>query len=83
MGFGNGQGVFNDRGEVDALEGIIIDITERKHSELQLKQISELDLLTGLPNRRSLRAVMTEDALSGKHPKRAVVPAQHAQDERD
>lgn len=68
-----GQGVFNDRGEVDALEGIIIDITERKHSELQLKQISELDLLTGLPNRRSLRAVMTEDALSGKHPKRAVV----------
>ena len=83
MGFGMGQGVFNDRGEVDALEGIIIDITERKHSELQLKQISELDLLTGLPNRRSLRAVMTEDALRRKTSEAGRGPAQHAQDERD
>jgi PAS domain S-box-containing protein len=68
-----GQGVFNDRGEVEALEGIIIDITERKQSELQLKRMSELDMLTGLPNRRALRAVMDEDGKSGRYPSRAVV----------
>lgn len=68
-----GQGVFNAHGEVDALEGIIIDITERKKSELQLKRISELDLLTGLPNRRALRAVMAADNQSGRFPQRAVV----------
>ena len=68
-----GQGVYNDAGEVEALEGIIIDITQRKESELQLKRISELDLLTGLPNRRALRAVMAADSESGHYPKRAVV----------
>lgn len=68
-----GMGVFNERGEVEALEGIIIDITERKESELQLKRISELDLITGLPNRRALRAVMAEDGRSGEYPQRAVV----------
>ncbi|WP_461360323.1 putative bifunctional diguanylate cyclase/phosphodiesterase [Candidatus Darwinibacter acetoxidans] len=68
-----GQGVYNDAGEVEALEGIIIDITQRKESELQLKRISELDLLTGLPNRRALRAVMAADSESGRYPKRAVV----------
>lgn len=58
---------------MEALEGIIIDITQRKESELQLKRISELDLLTGLPNRRALRAVMAADSESGHYPKRAVV----------
>jgi PAS domain S-box-containing protein len=68
-----GQGVFNEQGQVDALEGIIIDITERKESELQLRRISEIDLLTGLPNRRALQAVMAGDSKSGRYPKRSVI----------
>jgi PAS domain S-box-containing protein/diguanylate cyclase (GGDEF)-like protein len=47
-----GQGVFTQSGEVEALEGIIIDITQRKEQEIKLKYASEHDSLTGLFNRR-------------------------------
>ena len=46
-----GQFVLNDEGAVEALEGIIIDITRRKQYEYRLKHIIEHDALTGLPNR--------------------------------
>ncbi|NMB02136.1 MAG: EAL domain-containing protein [Firmicutes bacterium] len=53
-----GQGVFDTAGNVEALEGIIIDITDRKHHEMQLKLVSEVDLITGLPNRRALEGTL-------------------------
>lgn len=68
-----GQVVYDSSGVVEALEGIIIDITERKESELQLKRVSELDFITGLPNRRALKAVMAQDSLSGEYAQRWVV----------
>lgn len=47
-----GQAVYDRNGNVSALEGLIIDITERKEQEIKLRYISEHDLLTGLYNRR-------------------------------
>ena len=47
-----GQGVFDGKGNIEALEGIIIDISDRRKQELKLKYLSEHDLITGLYNRR-------------------------------
>ena len=47
-----GQGIYNEQGEVEALEGIVIDFTDRKMRENEIKYISYHDFLTGLFNRR-------------------------------
>jgi len=45
------QGIFNPDGTVQALEGIIVDITESKRQFLQIEFLSSHDQLTGLYNR--------------------------------
>jgi diguanylate cyclase (GGDEF)-like protein/PAS domain S-box-containing protein len=45
--------VFDAAGQLIAIEGIIRDITERKHLEEQLRELAAVDELTGLANRRS------------------------------
>jgi diguanylate cyclase (GGDEF)-like protein/PAS domain S-box-containing protein len=45
-----GQGVFGDEGNVQVLEGIIVDITEQRKSQEQITYLQEHDLLTGLIN---------------------------------
>ncbi len=57
-----GQGVYKQNGEVEALEGIIIDITERKEQELKLKYASEHDPLTGLFNRRYFEEFLNKES---------------------
>lgn len=47
-----GQGVFSEYGEVEAMEGIIIDLTERKKQEEHIEYLNHHDFLTGLYNRR-------------------------------
>jgi diguanylate cyclase (GGDEF)-like protein/PAS domain S-box-containing protein len=47
-----GQGVFGEYGEVKALEGIIIDMTERKKQEEHIEYLNNHDFLTGLYNRQ-------------------------------
>jgi diguanylate cyclase (GGDEF)-like protein/PAS domain S-box-containing protein len=47
-----GQGIYDDNGNVEELEGIIIDITESKERFLQIQFMNEHDSLTGLYNRR-------------------------------
>lgn len=47
-----GQGIYDDNGNVEALEGIIIDIDESKKRQLQIEFMNEHDFLTGLYNRR-------------------------------
>jgi len=68
-----GQGVFDQNGNVEALEGIIIDISERKAQEMQLKHISEIDSLTRLRNRRVLEGILTKDVEERAKGARAVV----------
>lgn len=45
------QGLFNEAGEIQALEGIIVDITESKRQFLRIQFLSDHDQLTGLHNR--------------------------------
>ena len=59
-----GEGVFGEGGEVEALEGIIIDITYRKRIEDRLKYNSEHDRWTGLHNLNYLETLLERD---GKH----------------
>ncbi|NLW12822.1 MAG: EAL domain-containing protein, partial [Clostridiaceae bacterium] len=56
-----GEGIFNSSGEVEALEGIVLDISERKAMEIDLRYISEHDVLTGLNNRRYLENLLKND----------------------
>ncbi len=49
-----GEAVYEDKNEVVALEGIILDITDRKEIENNLRYINEHDMVTGLYNGRYL-----------------------------
>jgi len=68
-----GQGIYNSDGKVEALEGIILDISERKEIENNLRYIIEHDKLTGLYNRDYLEAILIRDAEKQAEQKRAVV----------
>ncbi|MCA1293372.1 sensor domain-containing diguanylate cyclase [Paenibacillus sp. alder61] len=46
-----GTPLFNELGHLERLEGVIIDITERKRLEEQVEYLAYHDELTGLPNR--------------------------------
>ncbi len=46
-----GQGIYDNSGNVEALEGIIIDVNESKKRQLLIKFMGEHDYLTGLHNR--------------------------------
>lgn len=48
-----GQGIYDEDGNVICLEGLIIDINDRKNNEIKLKYLSERDPLTGLSNLRT------------------------------
>jgi len=68
-----GEGIFNEQGEVEALEGIIIDITDRKTMENSLKYNNEHDSWTGLYNRNYLENILTIDARKQETEKRAIL----------
>ena len=68
-----GEGVYDDNGEIQALEGIILDISERKKIENNLRYISEHDTWTGLHNLRYLESVLQKDAQVPAETNRAVV----------
>lgn len=57
-----GQGVWNEKDELLALEGIILDISDRKRIEDELKYASEHEPRTGLRNRKSL-----EESIEREH----------------
>lgn len=68
-----GQGVYNEQGEVEALEGIVIDISDRKAIETALKYNNEHDRWTGLYNRDYLESLMKKEAELRKNVKKAFV----------
>lgn len=47
-----GQAIFNENGEVEALEGLIIDVSAKKDKEKQVEYLRTHDTLTGAYNRR-------------------------------
>lgn len=58
----------NEHGEIENFIGIVVDITERKKSELELKKLYNLALdansLTGLPGNNSIRKRIEEALLN-------------------
>ena len=50
--FEQGRGVYNENGDVESLEGLIIDITIQKERENQILYLTYHDVLTGVYNRR-------------------------------
>lgn len=56
-----GEGIFDQADNVEALEGIIIDISDRKKIEDELKYNSEHDRWTGLYNRNYLEFQLEND----------------------
>ncbi|MEA4928532.1 MAG: PAS domain S-box protein [Candidatus Limiplasma sp.] len=49
-----GQFILDDNGKPEAMEGLVIDISEQKRREAQVQYMSEHDFLTGLYNRNRL-----------------------------
>ncbi|MGI6037827.1 MAG: EAL domain-containing protein [Limnochordia bacterium] len=68
-----GQGIYNDTGEVEALEGIVLDISDRKAMEDTLKYNSEHDPWTGLYNRDYLVSLLERDLRSKKGSPKALI----------
>lgn len=68
-----GQGIYNDDGEVEALEGIVLDISEQKEIENTLKYNNEHDKWTGLYNREYLVSLLEKDLKLNKDSKKALI----------
>lgn len=49
-----GQGVFDRNGSARWMDGVMLDITERRAAEAAIRQLAFIDPLTQLPNRRFL-----------------------------
>ena len=67
------QGVYDAAGKVVALEGIILDITERKKIEQKLVHYNEHDQWTGLNNRRAFESLLKLESRSRSKRKRAII----------
>jgi PAS domain S-box-containing protein len=67
-----GEGIYDEQGKVEALEGIILDITDRKNIENNLRYNNEHDTWTGLRNRRYLENILKQDAEINTSDKRAL-----------
>lgn len=68
-----GQGIYDENGNAEALEGIIIDISDRKTHEIENKHLSEHDTLTGLYNRKYFEELLAHDNKTKSYNKRAII----------
>lgn len=68
-----GQGIYDKIGEVEALEGIVLDISDRKKIEDSLRFSNEHDRWTGLYNRSYLENLLNEHSKVRFHGKRALI----------
>ena len=68
-----GQGIYDNDGGVEALEGIVLDISDRKEMENNLRYMNEHDRLTGLYNRDYMEAFLEEEAAKGDSTQRAMI----------
>jgi PAS domain S-box-containing protein len=68
-----GQGIYSANGEVEALEGIILDVSDRKDVENSLRFATEHDTWTGLYNLRYLENLLRQEAHKHKTEARALI----------
>src|SRR5690554_5954286 len=68
-----GQGIYNEQGEVEALEGLVLDISDRKAMEDTLKYNSEHDSWTGLYNRNYLVSFLEKETKEKGGTKKALI----------
>lgn len=68
-----GRGIYDSNGQVEALEGIILDISDRKEMENKLRYINDHDRWTGLFNRDYLESLLEKDNRQRKISKRALI----------
>ena len=68
-----GQSIYDEQGNLEALEGIIFDISDQKEHELKHKYLYDHDALTGLYNRRYFEELLADDAGSYREGKRAII----------
>ncbi len=57
----------DDSGRVLGMRGVIQDITQRRQSEEQIRQLANFDTLTGLPNRRCFREQFSASLEHARH----------------
>ncbi|MCX7027048.1 MAG: PAS domain S-box protein [Spirochaetes bacterium] len=68
-----GKGIYGIGGRAEALEGIVIDISDKKRQEAEKLYISDHDSLTGLYNRRYFNDAMARFDASGAFPGSLIV----------
>lgn len=68
-----GEGVYNEQGGAETLEGIILDISERKRIEDSLRYRNEHDVWTGLYNRSYLENTLRKELRAADSAKRALI----------
>jgi PAS domain S-box-containing protein len=68
-----GQGIYSANGEVEALEGIILDVSDRKDVENSLRFATEHDTWTGLYNLRYLENLLRQEAHKHRIEARALI----------
>ncbi len=68
-----GQGIYNEDGEVESLEGMILDISDRKEVENNLRYLNEHDRWTNLHNRDYLEAFLKKELMIKDNVKKALI----------
>lgn len=68
-----GQAIYDENNNIEALEGLLIDITSQKEQEKKFRFISEHDTISGLHNRRYLEAILPLELESSRVEKHALV----------
>ena len=63
---GHGQAIWDKAGVPFRFVGSIVDITERKQHEAQIRNLAQHDVLTGLPNRRLLDDRLKQSAAQAR-----------------
>lgn len=66
-----GRGVVGDQGET-LVEGVVLDISDRKKLESELEELATRDPLTGLLNRRELSRLLDEELERAKRYQRSM-----------
>src|SRR5690606_36624930 len=71
--FDQGQAVYNDNGEAEIIEGLVIDINARKEHELRLRYINDHNQLTGINNKKYFQDLIDKEIEEGISGSKAVL----------